>query len=353
MSDITAVVLTLGEDTTARALDSVRRQSYPARETVVVSDTTPFHAALNLGASRVRTKFFVQVDADMILDPGCFEALRDCLGDHVGIVAGHLRDPLIGRVSSIKLFRTECFGRSLFGDSISPDTDFAAAIMKDGWSLIYALKFEGISPVLWHTFGEHRPDYTPQYTFSKYLLEGRRYRYRKDLGGLLWHLGRLGKSKHPAAGVAQVALAQGIFIEEESDLLSRPSGHPDFSLLERYMSSRKRRRLSPLAASLMGMCPPLTAFEKSYRLGIRLRRADAYADFRRCLEGLAACGLRLFWPAYIGLCRGSFVEEFSARKFENDRRKLRDLMGGQPRPALFREALRSWPGKILRRRISG
>src|SRR2546421_10917476 len=66
-SDITAVVLTVGEGTTDRAIASVRRQTLPPRQILVIEEVTPFHRALNLASSRVVTPLFVQVDADMVL----------------------------------------------------------------------------------------------------------------------------------------------------------------------------------------------------------------------------------------------------------------------------------------------
>ncbi len=53
MSDITALLLTIGEAYADRALDSVNRQSLPPQDIIVVRDVRPFHKALNEGASRV------------------------------------------------------------------------------------------------------------------------------------------------------------------------------------------------------------------------------------------------------------------------------------------------------------
>ena len=64
-NDVTAVVLTVGEPTTAEAIESLRRQTVPPRDIVVVRDVKPFHQALNADAAQVKTPFFLQVDADM------------------------------------------------------------------------------------------------------------------------------------------------------------------------------------------------------------------------------------------------------------------------------------------------
>lgn len=93
MRDVTAVVLSIGEPYTERALASLRRQTLTAAETIVVRDVSPFHCALNKGAAQVRTPFFLHVDADMVLDENCIAALRPLMTDRVGMVQGRLRDP--------------------------------------------------------------------------------------------------------------------------------------------------------------------------------------------------------------------------------------------------------------------
>ena len=233
MSDVTALVLSIGEDTTDRALESARRQLLPPGEIVVIRGVSPFYRALNEGASKVTTEFFVQIDSDMVLDENCFQDLRECMEDDVGMVMGHLRDPLMGRVGWIKMFRRNCFETVRYTDSISTDVVFVDSIARYGWKVVYALKpSRGTATELWHTFGEHRPAYTPHYTYSKYLVEGRRYRYRRALGALFWHFKILEKSDHPVAFIAQIALAHGLFIREDTDLLKPYEKNPEFDFLE-------------------------------------------------------------------------------------------------------------------------
>lgn len=122
MSDVTAVLFTIGEPYAARAVDSVRRQTQPAADLVVVgASESPFHRAFNAAAAQVRTQFFLQVDADLVLDADCIAGLRACMSDELGVVTGRLRDPLLGRIGAVRLFRTTCFERLAFPDTISPD----------------------------------------------------------------------------------------------------------------------------------------------------------------------------------------------------------------------------------------
>ena len=233
--DVTAVVLSTGELTTRDAITSLNRQSLPVREVVVVRDRTPFHAALNAAVAQVRTPFFVQVDADMILDRHCVEALRRSVRSRVGVVVGRLRDALIGQTVGIKLFRTACFNETKFRDTIAPDSDFVDDLARAGWSTIYI----GQRSNSWATFGEHRPDYAPAYTYKKYLLEGARYRYRQKPEGLRWHFGTLEESRHPSALIAQIALTQGLFFAENRDLLGVQTHDADFLRIWKFISSEQ------------------------------------------------------------------------------------------------------------------
>jgi hypothetical protein len=132
-----------------------------------------------------------------------------------GIVVARLHDVLIEQVVGVKLFRSKCFESEVFQNSISPDTDFANAIARRGWETVY---IGSLAADQWATFGEHRPTYTFSYTYHKSLREGRRYRYRRSISRLRWHLGRLELSRNPSALVAQIGLAHGIFLNADWDL---------------------------------------------------------------------------------------------------------------------------------------
>lgn len=240
MSDVSAVVLTIGESFMPRALASIACQTLPPRDVLVIENVSPFFRAMNEAARRVQTPFFVQVDSDMILDPTCVEALRAEVVEDTGIAVGELRDPLLGQVVGVKLFRTQCFRQAAFRDSITPDTDFGAEIGRMGWKTLYVGLLDGETGGLPRTFGEHRPDYTPAYTYRKHLVEGCRLRYRGARWGLRWRFGRLEESRHPLARLAQIALAHGFFLPAENDQLTPWAGDPDAERLVALLGSDLR-----------------------------------------------------------------------------------------------------------------
>jgi hypothetical protein len=284
-NDVSAVVLSTGEPSTQQAIDSLHRQTVPVRDIIVVREVAPFHKALNVGAAQVRTSFFIQVDADMVLDSHCVAGLRRGMRRHVGIVVGHLRDPLVEQVVGVKLFRTACFNFAQFPDSISPDTDFVDAIARAGWNTAYIGRRWRGGPHPWHSFGEHRPNYTPAYTYRKFLLEGRRYRYRQRLDGLRWLLDRLAAGRHPAALIAQIALARGFFVTDNRDDLCASASDDEFTRVEDFLSAATHQQTRS-GIDLPADLPAGERFHAFFRLAHELFEARDLTTFKNCMDPL-------------------------------------------------------------------
>ncbi len=311
MSDVTAVVLTIGENYTPRAIASVKRQTLSVAETIVIRGMSPFSRAINEGAVRVRTPFFVQVDADMMLDDTCVADLRSCASEQSGIVVGHLRDPLRGRVLGVKLFRTCCFQRVQFRDSVCQDLDFSDEILqRGGWTKAYALKRCGEVPAAWHSFGEHRPYYSPHYTFCKFRVEGARARSRKTDGKWLSLLQQLRDSTHEMAAIAAVATASGLFVAAEQDLLVPYAANEDADFLERFLRHREAASEPPTTDGHPVRGDLAEGFDRFYERGIRFRRQQRPESFTRALQQLLQDGSLAACVALVGLCRGLFSDEY-------------------------------------------
>ncbi len=305
-SDVSAVVLTLGEPSTNRALVSLEHQTHRLAEVITVQGTRPWHTAMNEGVRRVRTPFLVQVDADMILDPDCVARLRKAARNDTGIVVGMLRDPLIGTVVGIKLFRTQCFDQLRMPDSISPDTDYGAMVHAAGWKIAHVGRYFYKRPRNWDTLGEHSPSYTPEYTYRKHLLEGCRFRYRRSIEGIRWHFSRLEMSAHPMAFIAQAGLANGMFLKARRDLLgiSDAEWYPRCEELLRFFGSSPVT-LKSGTGTLEGPRAPRAAFDYYYRLGKRLFRENDLASLCSKLKALGLTrGDDLAWTRKIALLRG-------------------------------------------------
>jgi hypothetical protein len=324
MSDVSAVVLSIGEAFASRAIECLSRQSYALQEVIVVENVSPFYRAFNEGARRVATPFFLQVDADMLPDPTCVEELRLAMDERTGVVCGELRDALMGQIVGIKLFRTECVRQMPFSDSVSQDTDFVKAMERAGWSIRYVGRSSG-AEVPARTYGEHRPDYAPAYTFRKFLIEGRRYRYRGARGGLFSRMESFERATHPLALFAEIAQAHGFFLPTERDELKPADADPRAASLLQLLGSG-----TACPAAMDGLFP----IERHERLRDVFRRfalagrdmaaAGAGATVKDSMAALA--GRRGDWRALVArlaLGHGILVEHLDGPSLAADERALK------------------------------
>ena len=317
-SDVSAVVLSMGEPTTRRAIESLEKQDLPPKEIILVENVTPSYRAGNEGASRVKTEFLTVVGADMVLDKSCIKSLRSCMTDNVGIVLGHMRDSMIGRTQGIRLYRKLCFDITQMPNSISPDTDFVNAVNNNGWNIVYALRYLGSNSRLWHTFLEHDPEYTPLYTFSKYRIEGMRYRYWDNINGLIWKFERLYESEHPMSAYAQIAMGHGFFIKQDTDQLKPYYRDMELDFIENFIRTDNIYNLDEEQLSNVLSDESENIFEYYYRLGISLRCASSYPAYLNCLATIHNSKIFKRWIALLGINRGLFQDTFDEASFRND-----------------------------------
>jgi hypothetical protein len=322
---VSAVVLSLGEPFISRALDSLATQSIPLDDVVVIEHVSPFSRAINDGARRVRTPFFVQVDADMILDPACIETLLAHMRPDTGIVVGELRDALMGQVVGVKLFRTACFQEGGMPDSVSPDTEFGASLRDRGWQTEYV---SGTAGGPRPTLGEHRPDYSPAYTYRKYLIEGARIRDRGAKHGLFWRMGVLEESRHPLAALAQMAFAHGLFLTFERDELRPVPKAPQCDALESLLAIETRDadpapELGPLLRE--GTLREIfRRFASTGRAMGRNQTGGTCLDVFNSLTGVRWNPRALV--AKVALSHGVLMDESDVSRLPADERALRDLV---------------------------
>jgi glycosyltransferase involved in cell wall biosynthesis len=300
---VTAVVLSIGEATTEAAIASIRAQSMPVADIVVVRDIRPFYRALNYGASQVKTPFFIQVDADMILDPGCVAALYAGMGRTTAIVVGRLRDPLLGLIVGVKLFRTQPVLDIGFRDTISPDTHFVDELARTGWSTDYVGGHGFGASQTWDSNGEHRPDYSAAYTYRKHLMEGQRYRHRGAIGGFHGHLQRLESSEHPMAFIAEVGLARGFFRQSDVDQLGQAAGENEFARLEPFLIASTED--DGAFGAMPERAPLPSAYASYFELGRNTFSAADGKSFRGFMSALDfdPAGVPP-WPLKLALCQG-------------------------------------------------
>jgi len=343
--DVSVVLLTLGEPSTQRVLKALEHQTLAPYEVVTVRDVRPMHAALNQGVQRVATPFFVEVDSDMILDPHCLETLRRAIRSRTGIAVGHLRDALLGNIVGVKLFRTACFQQGGMPDSISPDTDFARRVIKEGWKAAHVGRRFYRHPDHWPTLGEHAPDYTPGYTYNKHLLEGRRYLHRRSPEGIRWHFARLESSSHTAALIAQIGLAHGLFLDSSKDLLGLqdPRSH-QITRLERFLDNTPNASDSSSAfEAASGHKSQFELYASCHEVGRSLFETGDAPRLRRLIDSLGFTrDDDARWIAKMGILQGLAVPDQDRRGVEREFALLTDFcaMHNSASPLFLRVARR-------------
>jgi hypothetical protein len=276
MSDVAAIVLTVGEQTTGRALASLRAQTLPVDEVVIVDGVRPFHRAFNSGADRVSAPFFVQVDADMVLDPDCVEALRAQMSPTTGIAVGALRDPLMGTIAGVKMFRSSCLEGLRLRDTIGPEVDLYRTLGRLGWLTTY-LTGHGLRPMRGPTLGAHLPEYTLDYAFGTYYMLGSMYAHSPDGRGLRWRFTGLRRAAHPMAPVARMAMAHGFLRAETRDIGKPRPRTADAAFLRRLVVRAPHTRVAPRTIRRLMALAIEPLFEAFRELGASLRAASPAA----------------------------------------------------------------------------
>jgi hypothetical protein len=297
--DVTVVALSLGEPYAERALAALRRQTCGPMPIVPVVGVRPFYRALNEGAARVATEFFLQLDADMIPHDWCVAELRAAMEDDVGLAVGALWDPLIGTLAGIKLFRTESVRRLPFRDRPAPDVDFYRRLPEHRWRAAYVLPaMRAASDTPWPTVGHHRPDYTPSYTFTRFHVLGGRLRWREDGLGVRLRYERLRRSAHPLATLARIALVAGFCRPDGADSPERLAA----------AAAALATLLSDIAVAgaragdaVVGAAADVDEIERWLVTGIESRITMDGRRFRRALEVAERADC---WPARLALCHG-------------------------------------------------
>ena len=211
-SNISAVVLTIGEATFSECIERLKNQTLPLDEIIVIENNYVLHEAYNEGVQRVKTDYFLQCDADMLTDPDCVEVLMGAFNDDIGVSIGYLKDELLGEVQAIKLFRTSCNRGRPFAEGVTTDTDAISEMRTQGYKVAFAKREGSKHGHSDDVLAEHCPDYNNQtYTFGRFMRLGAQIRQRYCYDEYHSCLQSLKESHHPMADVALAAFCHGFF----------------------------------------------------------------------------------------------------------------------------------------------
>ena len=218
---VSALLLTIGESTTASAREGIRRQTIPLQE-IVVENIQPFSNAFNQGVVRIRTPFFLQCDADMLLDENCVEVLLSKMAERTAMVVGHLRDPLQGNVQGVKLYRTHCCRLFPMQDRIDCESFLHHQFLKNDWN-VTTVKV---------TLGTHDPDQKDHlYQFERFKFMAAKIRVRKQWSDLANRIIKLVRSENQEiVPMAVSAMICGNHLTQKNDYLAPFTSSAEYRL---------------------------------------------------------------------------------------------------------------------------
>lgn len=136
--EITAFVITSGEPSTRECISRLERQTVRVKVDVI-ENVSPMWAAFDQMHKRVQTPFFVQVDADMMLEPDAIETLYNGIteaGPKCGQFVGWLwGDAERTALTGCKIYRTEIATRYPYTESLSCEWPHFKAMEADGFKM--------------------------------------------------------------------------------------------------------------------------------------------------------------------------------------------------------------------------
>jgi len=182
-ADLSVFVLTVGEPSFAECMKRLAAQDCRF-ELDVIENVAPMSRALQCMLDRCRTRFFVQVDEDMLLYPHAIRSLYTRLvasPPNVAILTCHLFDTHAARVIyGLKIYRHAIVRAYPYDDVQSSEYDQIRRLTKDGFVDLRLPIADHFRPTEL-TLGEHGSMWTPRSVFERYLtLESKVRRHTAD-----------------------------------------------------------------------------------------------------------------------------------------------------------------------------
>ena len=221
--ELTVFVLSTGEETLEDCLRSLERQTCRFR-LERITDECPMSRAFQAMPQRCATRYFVQVDADMLLDPDAVERLYAGIrraGRFTVMVSGQLEEEGFGPGGAVKCWKRDLFRLARFRDVRAVDRDLFRRIR---WLGLHPRPLPGL-------FGIHRPRHSACSAYVKAKGDVEKWRYLRRpartyaLPLLDMLLIQYPESRHRLLGMLQGALATGERLRRSKDLQRERAGY--------------------------------------------------------------------------------------------------------------------------------
>jgi hypothetical protein len=170
--DLTVVIFTVGESTYKECCEKITQQSLRPKYIETIRNIAPISEACNRIFTKVQTKYYLHVDADMILSPNCIELLYDAIKKHQScyLVKAWLRDEILGKIGWIKLFNKDLIGEIRYNYVIGCDREFEKRVKNKGYDEI----------LIDYILGKHIATHDKRMTFFRFKRVAEKDRYFKE-----------------------------------------------------------------------------------------------------------------------------------------------------------------------------
>lgn len=158
LNDLTVFIISSGEDTEHECLNALHNQNC-VFEIKYIRNQCPMSKAFQLMPELCATRYFIQVDADMILHPGAVLSLYNSIKESpfwIYRISYALYEEDFGVGGAVKCWKTNIFNYFKFDDVRTVDRSFHSKVK---W---FGFRYQHESEVI----GVHRPRHSP---FSMYL----------------------------------------------------------------------------------------------------------------------------------------------------------------------------------------
>jgi hypothetical protein len=169
--ELTVFIVTVGASSYPMARRSLEQQTCTIN-VEEIRDVCPMSAAFQAMLDRCQTRYFIQVDEDMVLKAGAvsamYTAMRSLAGSHVAMLCyslwdKHLEMPRLG----VKIYDHHIFRRYPYQDVHSCEVDQLERLKRDGYTIQCFIQPEK-GPESATVMGYHGTQYTPQEAFLTY-----------------------------------------------------------------------------------------------------------------------------------------------------------------------------------------